>query len=230
MKDDGRVSGCGAVGVDIHDDVGAGGLLPAARNVFAGAGQPVLQAIDRVPIQVMRCGVYRAMVRRFGDLQIIAVLAGAAVHAALPHVQRRHRRVDGFQRKAVHGRSHEHDIAIGGSVIGVIRDGEGLFRGFSRFGGQHIERAGFRPFERAVREIVAVQVAHLVPPTSDAVLLNGFDLYGGIPRKTAREPISVAVLVHGLICPGLGRDRDEIPRLGGRKLWRKVLRCSRIKR
>ena len=139
----------------------------------------MLKAIHRVSVQIVWGGIHRAMAGGLGDLQIRAVLTGSAMQPALPHIQRRHRRVDGLERKAGHGAGgHAHHPGGRAYGQGVIRHGEVGRAGDAGFLHKHPERSLLRPLERTVVKIVAVQVAHPVPPAAEGILEGFFYLHG----------------------------------------------------
>ena len=198
--DDGGVPRRGAVGIHVHDDVGAGGLLSASGDVFARAGQRMLQAINRISLQIVGRGVDGSMAGSLGDLQIGAVLAGAAIQPALSHVQRRHRRIERLKGEALGGAcSHAHNAGGGPVGIGIIRNGKPCRISNVGFRCQYAGGAVGRPFKGPVSEIIPVQVAHPVPPATLTVLKNFFHLNDGVPGKVTGPKLAGIALSKGFV-------------------------------
>ena len=95
------VTGIIHIGIYIHDNVGAGGLLAAAGFVLAGAGIGVFQTIYGNAFQVMRRRIYSAMAGQLGNLLIGAVGAGGAIQRILPHIKAAHRSIGSAQTETV---------------------------------------------------------------------------------------------------------------------------------
>ena len=124
----------------------------------AGAVHGMFQTVNRLPFQIVRRGVNRAVAVEFGNLLVLAVMPGTALKPLLTGIK-------GLDAGVV-----VPQIEICGRIqgnrlkrIGVVGDGQ-----LMRIGGQQVvhrnkERIGVRPDQLAVCVVRAVQIAYLAP-------------------------------------------------------------------
>ena len=141
------------VAVQIDDLKRAGRVI-----LCAGAVHGMLQTVNRLPFQIVRRGVNRAVAVEFGNLLVLAVMPGTALKPLLTGIE-------GLDAGVV-----VPQIEIRGRIqgnrlkrIGIVGDGQ-----LMRIGGRQIvhrnkERVGVRPDQLAVCIVRAVQIAHFAP-------------------------------------------------------------------
>ena len=168
----------------------------------------MLQAVYCPAIQIMRGSIDSAFPREGGDLRIITVFSGTAVHARLPRVKRGQLNVDCFQRKTVHGRSRcrlcspERFAKNRSSSQRIIRHGQFLTASWLCFISKDIDRSDLRPFHAAVNQCVSEHVVHAVP-VAFFILNDVSNLNRCVTRKVARIGIFVCFQKHsGVFCNG----------------------------
>ena len=192
----------------------------------AGAVHGMLQTVNRLPFQIVRCGIDRAIAVEFGNLLVLAVMPGTALKPLLTGIE-------GLDAGVV-----VPQIEIRGRIrgnrlkrIGIVGDGQ-----LMRIGGRQIvhrdkERVGVRPDQLAVCVVRAVQIAHLAPVAPRRVLLNGFHRNNSIAGEYALPIVAVIIFRHGFvdgkINAGFGGDGGVIPGLQQRCLRFGRRRCFR---
>ena len=148
VVDNAAVPGVIHVGINIHDNVGAGGLLAAAGFVFAGAGVGMLQAIHGNAFQIMRRCIYCPMAGQLGDLLICAVRTGGAIQRILPNIKAAHGSIGSPQVETVCGSCRfQHPFLFDGRCgQGIIRHGAGIRIRFAGILRQHPSETIVCPF------------------------------------------------------------------------------------
>ena len=216
------------VGVDVHQPIRSFGLIPAARNAFAGAWEVMLDAVHRDAVQIVRGGVDFAVTGKGGNLQILAVSAGIAVQTGLPRPKAAGIGVERSQAESIHSGGGT-QAKRAGAGQGKVRDRTFLcIRGRS-FIGKHIGCAVLRPFHRTVRVIVAIDVADLIPTAALAVLLDGVHLYDGVADEHAQIRIFLC-FIHSGEHAGVRRDGNKVAKLNVGLLIRESVIRHRIGR
>ena len=179
----------------------------------------MLQTVHRIALQIVRRGIDRAVRGGLGDLGISAVPARAAIQGGLPGVKAADASIDVFQGEAVHRRRKEADVHCLQCLkkllrIGKIRHCTGIAIRGAGFCSHDPAGGVIRPLHGAVRKIVAIQEAHLVPAVAQLIGGDGQHLHGRVVHKLPEVPVTViildAVFVDVLQNARIGRDADII--------------------
>ena len=178
----------------------------------AGAVHGVFQTIDRLPLQIMRRGVNRAVAVELGNLLVFAVVSGTAVKVLLTRIERLHARVVIPQ------------VKIRGRIERSRRIWEGIIRhviirrvGRLSFLRQHPNRRRIRPRHLSVRFFRAIQIAHQQPRSPLRILPRLFHIHVGFIDKVAVIQLAVIVVARRFvdlqIDARVRRDPNENARL-----------------
>ena len=160
----------------------------------AGAVHGVFQTIDRLPLQIMRCGVNRAVAVELGNLLVFAVVSGTAVKVLLTGIERLHARVVIPQVK-IRGRIERSRRIWEGVIRHVIIRRVGR-PGFLR---QHPDRRRIRPRHLSVRFFRAIQIAHQQPRSPLRILPNLFHIYVGFIHEVAVVQLAVVLIARRFV-------------------------------
>ena len=160
----------------------------------AGAVHGVFQTIDRLPLQIMRRGVDRAVAVELGNLLVFAVVSGTAVKVLLTGIERLHTRVVIPQ------------IEIRGRIERSRRIWEGVIRhviirrvGRLSFLRQRPDRRRVRPCHLAVGFFLAIQIAHQQPRSPLRILPRLFHIHVGFIDKVAVVQLAVIVVARRFV-------------------------------
>ena len=165
------------------------GVVLRARAVHG-----VFQTIDRLPLQIMRRGVNRAVAVELGNLLVFAVVSGTAVKVLLTRIERLHARVIVPQVK-IRGRIERSRRIWEGVIRHVIIRRVGQ-PGFLR---QHPNRRRIRPRHLSVRFFRAIQIAHQQPRSPLRILLRLFHIHVGFLHEIAIIPFAVIVVARRFV-------------------------------
>ena len=175
----------------------------------AGAIHGVFQTIDRLPFQIMRRGVDRAVAVELGNLLVFAVMSGTAVKVLLTGIERLHTRVVISQVK-IRGRIERSRRIWEGVIRHVIIRRVG-WPGFLR---QHPNRRRVRPRHLSVRFFRAIQIAHQQPRSPLRILPRLFHIHVGFIDKVAVIQLAVIIVARRFvdlqIDARIRRDPNEI--------------------
>ena len=182
----------------------------------AGAVHGVFQTIDRLPLQIMRRGVDRAVAVELGNLLVFAVVSGTAVEILLTGIERLHARVIVPQ------------VKIRGRIERSRRIWEGVIRhviircvGRPDFLRQHPNRRRIRPRHFAVRFFRAIQIAHQQPRSPLCILPRLFHIHVGFIDKVAVIQLAVIRIARRFvdlqIDARIRRDTNELACLNRRQ-------------
>ena len=160
----------------------------------AGAVHGVFQTIDRLPLQIMRRGVNRAVAVELGNLLVFAVVSGTAVKVLLTGIKRLHIRVVIPQVK-IRGRIERSRRIRKGVIRHVITRRVGR-PGFLR---QHPNRRRIRPRHLSVRFFRAIQIAHQQPRSPLRILPRLFHIHVGFIDKVAVIQLVVIVVARRFV-------------------------------
>ena len=201
------IAGVAAIGIHIYDQVGTFGLLAPAVDVFTGPGKIVFQAIHSKALQIMGRSVNRTVIRRFGNLQIIAVLSGTAIQPALSHRKGRNGRMDGFQAEPIHGAGRTKTESLRQDWQRIVRNRQGLRVRGSCFAGQHIDGRRICPFQRTICKIISIKITHQQPAAVLGVLLPPFYQHHGGVYENAHAAFFISGFRHmGIDSRGRGNS------------------------
>ena len=179
----------------------------------------MLKTVHREALQIVRRGIDCAVRGGLGDLGVSAVLARTAIQGGLPGVKAADAAVDVFQGKAVHRGCKEADVHCLQCLkkllrIGKIRHCTGIAVCGAGFCSHDPAGCVIRPLHGAVRKIVAIQEAHLVPAVAQLIGSDGQHLHGCVTYKLTEVPVTVIILdgvfVDVLQNARIGRDADII--------------------
>ena len=175
----------------------------------AGAVHGVFQTVDRLPLQIMRRGVNRAVAVELGNLLVFTVVSGTAVKVLLTRIERLHTRVVIPQVK-IRGRIERSRRIWEGVIRHVIIRRVGR-PGFLR---QHPNRRRIRPRHLSVRFFRAIQIAHQQPRSPLRILPRLFHIHVGFIDKVAVIQLAVIVVARRFvdlqIDARIRRDPNEI--------------------
>ena len=160
----------------------------------AGAVHGVFQTIDRLPLQIMRRGVDRAVAVELGNLLVFAVVSGTAVKVLLTGIKRLHTRVVIPQVK-IRGRIERNRRIWEGVIRHVIIRRVGRL-GFLR---QHPDRRRVRPRHLSVRFFRAIQIAHQQPRSPLRILPRLFHIHVGFIDKVSVIQLAVIVVARRFV-------------------------------
>ena len=160
----------------------------------AGAVHGVFQTIDRLPLQIMRRGVNRAVTVELGNLLVFAVVSGTAVEILLTGIERLHARVI-VPQVEIRGRI-ERSRRIWEGVIRHV-----IFRRVGRlsFLRQRPDRRRVRPCHLAVGFFLAIQIPNQQPRSLLRVLPNLFHIYVGFIHEIAVVQLAVVLIARRFV-------------------------------
>ena len=177
------------VPVQIDDLKRAAGVV-----LRAGAVHGVFQTIDRLPLQIMRRGVNRAVAVELGNLLVFAVVSGTAVKVLLTRIERLHARVVIPQVK-IRGRIERSRRIWEGVIRHVIIRRVGQ-PGFLR---QRPDRRRVRPCHLSIRFFLAIQIPNQQPRSLLRVLPNLFHIYVGFIHEIAVVQLAVVLIARRFV-------------------------------
>ena len=192
------------VAVQIDDLKRAAGVV-----LRAGAVHGVFQTIDRLPFQIMRRGVDRAVAVELGNLLVFAVMPGTAVKVLLTGIERLHTRIV-IPKVKIRSRIECNRRIWEGVIRHVIIRRVGR-PGFLR---QHPDRRRIRPRHLSVRFFRAIQIPNQQPRSPLRILLRLFHIHVGFIDKVSVIPFAIIIvgrrLVDLQIDVRIRRDPNEI--------------------
>ena len=177
------------VPVQIDDLKRAAGVV-----LRAGAVHGVFQAIDRLPLQIMRRGVDRAVAVELGNLLVFAVVSGTAVKVLLTGIERLHTRIV-IPKVEIRGRIERSRRIWKGVIRHVIIRRVGQ-PGFLR---KHPNRRRIRPCHLAVGFFLAIQIPNQQPRSLLRVLPNLFHIHVGFIHEIAVVQLAVVLIARRFV-------------------------------
>ena len=160
----------------------------------AGAVHGVFQTIDRLPFQIVRRGVDRAVSVQLGNLLILAVVSRTAVEILLSRIERLHARIVVPQ------------VEIRSRIERNRRIWEGVIRhiilrrvGRLNFLCQHPDRRRVRPRHLAVRFFRAIQIPNQQPRSPLRILPNLFHIYVSFIHEIAVVQLAVVPIARRFV-------------------------------
>ena len=182
----------------------------------AGAVHGVFQTIDRLPLQIMRRGVNRAVSVELGNLLVFAVVSRTAVEILLSRIERLHARIV-IPQVEIRSRIERNRRIWEGVIRHVIIRRIGRLS-FLR---QHPDRRRVRPCHLAVGFFLAIQIPNQQPRSLLRVLPNLFHIHVGFIDKVAVIQLAVIVVVRRFvdlqIDARIRRDPNELACLNRRQ-------------
>ena len=160
----------------------------------AGAVHGVFQTIDRLPLQIMRRGVNRAVAVELGNLLVFAVMPGTAIEILLSRIERLYTRIVIPQVEI--RRCIERSRRIWEGVIRHVIIRRVGRPGFLR---QHPDRRRIRPRHLSVRFFRAIQIAHQQPRSPLRILPNLFHIYVGFIDKVSVVQLAVVLIARRFV-------------------------------
>ena len=181
-----------------------------------GAVHGVFQTVDRLPLQIMRRGINRAVTVELGNLLVFAVVSGTAVKILLSRIERLHACIVIPQVK-IRGRI-ERSRRIWEGVIRHVIIRRVRRPGFLR---QHPNRRRVRPRHLTVRFFRAIQISNQQPRSSHAILPDFFHLDICSADKIAVVQLAFVLIARRLvdlqIDARVRRDPNELACLNRRQ-------------
>ena len=160
----------------------------------AGAVHGVFQTVDRLPFQIVRRGVDRAVFVQLGNLLVFAVVSGTAVKILLSRIERLHACIV-IPQVEIRSRIERNRRIWEGVIRHVI------IRRVRRlnFLCQHPDCRRVRPRHLTVRFFRAIQVAHQQPRSPLRILPNLFHIYVGFIHEVAVVQLAVVLIARRFV-------------------------------
>ena len=182
----------------------------------AGAVHGVFQTIDRLPLQIMRRGVNRAVSVELGNLLVFAVVSRTAVEILLSRIERLHARIV-IPQVEIRSRIERNRRIWEGVIRHVILRRIGRLS-FLR---HHPNRRRIRPRHLSVRFFRAIQIPNQQPRSPLRILPRLFHIHVGFIDKVSVVQLAVICIARRLvdlqIDARVRRDPNELACLNRRQ-------------